>query len=93
MTIPDKIKIGALMMNVVYDEHLASSNERFGECDTMRARIVIDSMQPKDHMELTLIHEIIEKINLENELRLEHPQISCLTNALYQVLSDNNMLK
>lgn len=92
MKIPERVKIGGLHMDVVFDEHLAAADERFGECDHMRGRITLDNTQPQDHKELTFFHEVIEKINTENEMGLEHRQITNLSNALYQVLVDNNLL-
>lgn len=91
MKFPEYVKIGGLKMKIIFDSRLASSDDRFGECDHMRGRIVLDASQPDDHKELSLLHEIIEKINAENELDLEHRQITSLTNNLYQVLKDNEL--
>ncbi|MBZ4662781.1 MAG: hypothetical protein JG776_463 [Caloramator sp.] len=91
MKFPDKIKIGGIMLEVILDKHLASAEDKFGECDRMRGRIVIDETQPNDHKEVTLIHEIIEVINGEYELDLEHRQITSLASCLYQVFKDNKI--
>jgi len=91
MKLPNKIKIGGLYLDIVLDDRLAASNDRFGECDHIKGRIVIDGVQPDDHKEVTLLHEIIEKINLEYELGFEHRQITALASCLYQVLKDNGL--
>lgn len=91
MKFPESIKIGGLQMKIVFDDRLASSDNEFGECDHIRGMIIIDGVQPDDHKELTLLHEIIEKINTEHELELNHHQITSLASCLYQVLKDNNL--
>jgi len=89
--IPSTVKIAGQIMQVLFDNHLASSEDRHGECDSMRGRIVIDSIQPLEMKESTFLHEIIEKINKDNELDLEHKQITALGTQLHQVLRDNNI--
>lgn len=78
-------------MRIVQDDCLASSDGRYASCDTMRGIIEIDANQPTDHKELSLLHEIIEAINRENELELEHNAIMVISNQLYQVIKDNKL--
>lgn len=91
MKLPNKLKIGGIILDVITDNYLASSEDKFGECDRMRGRIVIDASQPDDHKEATLLHEILEVINGEHEMGLEHKQITSLASCLYQVLKDNKL--
>lgn len=53
----------------------------------------VDSMLAKTLQEEVLLHEIIEAINYRLELKLEHTQITPLSEGLYQVLSDAGFLK
>ena len=39
-----------------------------------------------------LLHEIIEAINFDYELKLEHQKITILESTLYQVIIDNQEL-
>ena len=91
MKIPKKIKIGGQWMDILQDKCLGAGDRAYGECDFMRGRIVIDSNQPEDHKEVTLLHEIIEKIKNENELEIEHRNITSLAYNLHQVLKDNKL--
>ena len=54
--------------------------------------IYLEKEAPKDLQESTLIHEIIEAINWELELNLEHNKITALESGLYQVLKDNKLI-
>lgn len=47
---------------------------------------------PSVDLKQTLLHEICEVLNFELELRLSHPRIKALENALYAVLSDNRLV-
>lgn len=89
MKIPEKVKIAAQIMTIRKDKRLASGEDRFGLCNHMKGEIIIDSIQPSEHQEATLIHEIIEKINSDNELGLVHRQITALGTQLHQVIKDN----
>lgn len=91
MKLPEKIKIGGIMLNIITDEHLAGAEDKFGVCDLIRGQIVIDETQPEDHKEVVLLHEILEAINKEHQLELEHNQITSLASCLYQVLKDNKL--
>ncbi|QCX32467.1 hypothetical protein FDN13_01440 [Caloramator sp. E03] len=91
MKLPDKLKIGGIILNAITDEHLAGADDRFGECDLIRGRIVIDGTQPDDHKDVVLLHEILEVINKEHQLELEHRQITSLASCLYQVFKDNKI--
>jgi hypothetical protein len=89
MQIANKVKIAGQVMKIVLDPHLASGEDRFGACNSMKGEIIIDSMQPIEHQESSLLHEIIEKINSDNELGLEHNQITLLGTQFHQVIKDN----
>jgi len=52
--------------------------------------ILIDDTLEKQVKEETILHEIIEAINMNLELSLEHPQITALAHSLYQVWVDND---
>lgn len=43
--------------------------------------------------EQTLFHEIMEVINWTYQLKLEHKDISIISEVYYQVLKDNKLLK
>ena len=83
------IKIGGLNYRVSQVENLARDNGALGRCCGNSRTIEIDSNLDEQVKEKTLIHEIIEAINFENQLNLEHWKISVLESSIYQILKDN----
>jgi hypothetical protein len=88
MNIPEKVKIGGHIYTI--------NNVKGFELDgcgadinvaTQIIRICQDS--PQDRRESSFLHEIIEAIDSNFELKLEHPIIQCLEETLYQVIVDN----
>lgn len=92
MEIPDKLKIGGMVWRVFFEEHLSSGRELFGETRFMSQEIAIEKRAHPQRCEETLLHEIIEVINHNCELKLEHYKITALASCLYQVLKDNNLV-
>ena len=84
MDIPDKLKIGPLVYNVIFSPDISNG----GEIDAEKQEIKINSNQTKEYRELALWHEIIHAINSEfNEREAEY-----LAQAIYQVLKENKNL-
>ncbi len=52
---------------------------------------MINGTKPQSQQESTLLHEIIEALDFNLELKLEYNQISQLKVGLYQVLKDNGI--
>ena len=94
MEIPKKLKIGGFVYDVIIDKRMEDSGvNSTGTHYQYKQKIWIDEECHFQQQEETLIHEIIEAINSANELKMEHNQIAMLSNQLYQVLKDNNLLK
>jgi hypothetical protein len=89
MKITDKIKIAGQVYDVKYNSKMPSKRGHNGECDSMDNEITIDPNLKMARQEQVLIHEIIEAINMEYPLELEHVQIEMLEVALYQIIVDN----
>ena len=53
--------------------------------------IEISTAYPAECQESTLLHEIIEVINGQNDLGLKHWQVSVLETGLWQVLKENGL--
>jgi len=90
--IPKTIKIGGHDISVSFDHKLVLMRGNSGESCAMENSIVIDPNAQPSQQEATLLHEIIENINSNYELKLEHTQISSLEATLYQVLHDNKLI-
>jgi hypothetical protein len=64
-------------------------SESYGKVIFESASIHLDDTLTNDMFLATLLHEVIEVINEENELKLEHRAIQTLATQLFQVLKDN----
>lgn len=84
-----KIKIGAFD----YDLIPINAITVHGECSQQDLKITINTSDTYEQQQSSLIHEILEALNLLYSLDLEHDAIIRLENSLYQVLKDNEMLR
>ncbi len=91
MPIPVRIKIGALTYDVVLDPTLSAERRMFGELCPLTQKINIEANATKEQQQETLLHEIIEAINNNCELNLQHNQIQTLGFMLHQVLKDSRL--
>lgn len=84
---PDTIKIGGIHYKILPVDSKIS--ESYGKVVFECASIHLDETLIHDMALATLLHEVIEVINEENELKLEHRAIQTLATQLFQVLKDN----
>ena len=92
MKIPNTLKIGGHEYTVKpITTQLRDISGEFGACDHNKHQILLDKALPQSRQECTLLHEIIEAINEQHELMLEHAKICTLEQALYQVFKDNKI--
>lgn len=92
MKIPKQIKIGA----ITYDIVIEPLDEAYGEFDRYTSTIRIDSQLPKQEQEAALFHEIFHVMNVcfdDGDRGIFHALMESLSLQLYQVLSDNALLK
>lgn len=89
MQTPTNIKI----LGHDYTVKLVDLNETdtFGTMNSNTSTIRINQNKVQSQIESTLLHEIIEALNMDLELNLEHRQITGLEAGLYQVLKDNRL--
>lgn len=86
------IKIGGINYRIEYKKDLTRDRGHLGECCGNNATIGLDDNLDYNVERKVLLHEIIEAINFEYELNLEHNKISIFETALYQILIDNKEL-
>lgn len=91
MRLPKGIKIGAFNWRIVKDLHLGAGRGRFGEMRQGEQEIALGDPLTEERQGETLLHEIIEVINAENEFKLEHHIITSLAYQLHQVLRENRL--
>lgn len=87
-----KIKILGHDYEVRHEKDLSRDRGSNGECRCNATHIAIDPSLPRSMQEKVLVHEVVEALNYHLELRLEHPQISAISEGIYSVLSRNGML-
>ena len=84
-----RINILGHSYNVTLDPCLLRDRSSAGECCANAQNIHLDSSVPDDRKEGTFIHEVIEALNYELELGLEHPNITRLETGIYQFIKAN----
>lgn len=90
MTIPKKLKIGGHVFKIVR----AKLEDAHGMCDIGNNTITISNKLTKSQAEVTLLHEILHATNAQwDENSNMHLVMESIAQQLYQVLSDNKMLK
>ena len=91
MRLPKKLKIGGHVFTVDASKELDNSN---GETDYKKNLISICKTITKDQQESTLIHEIFHCVNTTFcDKDTSHILLDSLAEQLYQVLSDNKLLR
>jgi len=91
MIIPKKLKIGGHIFDVDCSKELDGMN---GQTTWKKSLIEIDNAIPQSQKESTLIHEIFHVINSTlGDEDMGHALQDSLSEQLYQVLKDNNLLK
>ena len=87
--IPQKLKV----LGLDYEVKLIDGNETewFGSHNGNTQTIRLNANKHQDQVASTLLHEIIEAIDMHLELGLAHQQISALESGLYQVMKENRL--
>lgn len=94
MIIPEKINICGREVDIdrCYYSDIATS----GCYNNWTSKIKLatkDVDGSRDLLEETLLHEILEAINIMNDLQLDHTTLSTISQAYYQVLKCNGFFK
>ena len=89
MKIPKQLKIGGHVYKVIFVEDLPDAN---ADIDEKKNVIRIDSEVTKSQQEAAFIHEILGACNPTLHEK-DHIALASLAEQLYQVLSDNNLLR
>lgn len=84
-----KIRILGHDYKVTFDPIMSVKRDANGECCSNIGFIKINSSISLSQQKDTIIHECLEAINYNLELKLEHHQISAIACSLQQVFSDN----
>lgn len=88
MKIPSHLKIGGHEVRVE-----VVPLEDCGQFDPKTNTISIANSLPRSQQEVTLIHEILHALNQNLDDGMSHIFLESLSQQLYQVFSDNHMLR
>lgn len=91
MKIPEKLKVigHTYEIRMTNEARLGMSSPGTQCCNLLR--IELSPTEPESRTAEIFLHEIFEAINGHLELNLEHPQITSLSEGLFQVLRDNEL--
>lgn len=90
MKIPSKLKVGGHKIKII----LKNLPDAYGQYEFEEGTITIHKDSPQSIKESTLIHEILHVINATiGANQIGHSLLESLSEQLYQVLSDNKLLK
>ncbi len=100
INIPQKLKVGGLFYTVqsVPARDTAKGYNSLGLTNHNTLEILIDNSLSKEKQELTFLHEILHTcfdhsgMNVDYEPEEEEKIVNRLSNALYMVLSENDIL-
>lgn len=89
MKVTPNIKIAGVKYTIEFVPDMRTDLECSGRVNDTMGVIQLHKGMCKDMDNATLLHEIIEAINTENEMGLAHQQIQSLATQMYQVINDN----
>ena len=101
MKIPDKVKVGAHVYDIVRSSDEGDYDARFGHCFPRKLKIYIDPNVAQSQAEETFFHEVLHAVCDQLHLfpktsdgqREEEEKVQPLGHAIYQLLKDNDLLK
>ena len=100
MNIPKKIKILGREFKIILSKKITERKTKRGKDISLNGYVCLDSSTiwidcrtSKDQRMSTLLHEIIEALVLLLDMKICHDDIERLEVGLYQVLTENGMLK
>lgn len=91
MSIPEEIKILGHTYKVTLVDGYVTREANTGRCNSYLNEIHIAGEVVSSNQNEILLHEILEALDYRLELDINHPRIAVLSEALYQVLKDNNL--
>lgn len=95
MIIPDKLKVGGHFYEVLkhFDRAKIDGDNNLGTHSGTFLKIWLETNMSLSMQEDVFFHELVEAINFQYNIELNHHQVSLVSSAFYQVLTDNQMLK
>jgi len=92
MKIPDSIKLGGHTIKIekVMTKDIDNGGEFRDYFNLIKLRNNFDS--PESSIAECFLHEIIQAIRVKNNLEIDHTHLTVLSEVLFQVLRDNELI-
>ena len=89
---PKCLKVGGHQIRIEFNDtaHIGNRGEYNDYHNLIRLEKEDDSR--RDNISECLLHEILECIKTKNNLTIEHTDLSVLSESLFQVLTDNELV-
>jgi hypothetical protein len=84
----DKLKIAGLDYEIKLEKYIARDSGALGMHCGNSAIIKVDADLRGSVKQKVLLHEVLEAINYEYELKLEHEKLSVLDSALFEIIKN-----
>lgn len=91
MFIPQKLKVLAHTYTVNESNEPQLGRGTSGSCCSNLLKIELDSSMPQTRKEETFLHEIFEALIYHLDIKIEHTDLSALSEGLYTVMRDNEL--
>lgn len=91
MRIPDNVKIMGHEYKVTLCREPMLGRGTAGSCCANLLKIDLDTLVPESRQAEALLHEIIEALKYHLELNIGHPDLSALSEGLFNVFRNNRL--
>lgn len=91
MQIPKKLKVLAHIYTVSEGVEPQLGRGTSGLCCANLLKIELDGSVPKSRRDEAFLHEIIEALKFHLDLKIEHEDLSALSEGLYTIIRDNEL--
>jgi len=93
MKIPDILKIGGHWFNIEFQSEKKTQYDRMGTLCHWENRILIQQDLIESKQISSFFHEILHEIDKQTFSELTEKQVTIIAEHIYQVLTDNGLLK
>lgn len=91
MLIPKRLKVLAHIYTISETVEPQLGRGTSGLCCANLLKIELDSSVPKSRKEEAFLHEIIEALKFHLDIKIEHEDLSALSEGIYTVIRDNGL--
>jgi len=93
MKIPKTVFVGAHELEIIFKDEENHGYTKWGSCQLMQNRIVLNKDLAPSKMEATLFHEVFHEINAQYCIELSEKTVDILSESIYDFLKRNKFLK